>query len=212
MVLVVQHSFSCATFDHSRYRCMNDFLPGLSQSLNVHPVFVHFPIALWSFALLLWTMGQFLHREDFQSAGRWALYAGSIAGVLAVATGYLAAGGLGHDSPGHDFVHTHRSFMLFATGLAVLTSGLAFILRGFTSPRAKWVVTSALLLTVSMTTLGADRGAMLVYTYGMGTHTAPQSTGSPHSHDDAENQAHEAHKGPHTSSDSQPTPDVGEHH
>lgn len=161
---------------------MDDLLPGLSQSLNVHPLFVHFPIALWSFAFLLWTLGQFLDRKDLRSAGRWTLYAGTLGGLLTVATGYIASNGLGHDSAGHDFVHVHRDFMLAATGAAVLTTALAFFLRSSASPKANWLVTGALFLTVAVTTLGADRGAVLVYTYGMGTKTAPKGSGSGHSH------------------------------
>ena len=36
---------------------MNDLLPGLELAPNVHPVFVHFPIALWPTALLFYALG-----------------------------------------------------------------------------------------------------------------------------------------------------------
>jgi uncharacterized membrane protein len=190
---------------------MDDLLPGLSQSLNVHPLFVHFPIALWSFALLLWTLGQFLDRKDFLSAARWALYAGTLGGLLTVATGYLASNGIGHDSPGHDFVHVHRNFMLVATALALVTTGMAFFLRDKASAKARWLVCGALFLTVSVTTLGADRGALLVYTYGMGTQTAPKGS-SDHGSSGGGSSDHGSpdHQG--TSSNSKETPAAGDHH
>lgn len=191
---------------------MNDLLPGLSQSLNVHPLFVHFPIALWSFAFLLWTLGQFLDRKDLKSAGRWALYAGTLGGLLTVATGYLASNDLGHDSPGHDFVHAHRNFMLVATGIALLSTALAFFLRNNASQKANWIVTGALFLTITVTTLGADRGALLVYSYGMGTKTAPKGTGSGHSHGGSEETASKSHSDHHSSSHSKDAPHEGDHH
>lgn len=168
---------------------MDDLLPGLSQSLNVHPLVVHFPIALWSFALVLWSLGRLLKRRDLQQAGRWALYAGTLSGLVTVATGYMAADGLGHDSVGHEFVHVHRNFMLVATSVAIVTTGLAAYLRHDASAKATWLVTGALFLTVTVTTLGADRGALLVYGYGMGTRTAPKSTGAGHSHGESPEEA-----------------------
>ena len=102
-----------------------DLLPGLEASQNVHPMFVHLPLGLWPVALAFFVVGAARHSERLIEVGRWMLY---------LATGWFAAGGLGHDSPGHDLVHIHRNWMLVATGLSILTSALAFAFRRARGP------------------------------------------------------------------------------
>ena len=43
---------------------MEVLFPGLSSALNVHPLFVHFPIVLWLTALLFWGLALWLERVD----------------------------------------------------------------------------------------------------------------------------------------------------
>ncbi len=169
---------------------MNDLLPGLSQSLNAHPVFVHFPIALWTFGLVVWALGWFLKNQAFMKSASWTFHAGTLTAFVAVMTGFLASNSLGHDSAGHDFVHVHRNFMITATALGLLTSILLLVLPRKAS-WTPWILAGALLSTVVVTTLGADRGALLVYKYGMGTRNPAPATGSGHSHGEAGNSDHD---------------------
>ena len=48
---------------------MEQMLPGFHAALNVHPMFVHFPIALWLTALLLWLLAVTTRRDDLFTAG-----------------------------------------------------------------------------------------------------------------------------------------------
>mgnify|MGYP003677587334 FL=1 len=109
-------------------------LPGLEASQNVHPMFVHLPLGLWPVALAFFIVGATRHSERPIEFGRWMLNLATVAAVVAAATGWFAAGGLGHDSPGHDLVHIHRNWMLVATGLSILTSALAFAFRRARGP------------------------------------------------------------------------------
>ncbi len=52
---------------------MEVLFPGLSSALNVHPLFVHFPIVLWLTALLFWGLALWLEREVLWDVGRWLL-------------------------------------------------------------------------------------------------------------------------------------------
>ena len=63
---------------------MNSLLPGFAAVRDVHPLIVHFPIALWSAELLFWA-SSLRGREEFWSAGRWILYLGVLSGLGAVA-------------------------------------------------------------------------------------------------------------------------------
>ena len=160
---------------------MEDVLPGLTSALNVHPVFVHFPIAFLVAALLFSCLSLWGRRESVVAAGRWMLYLGTLGAVVAVLSGFMATSEMGHDTPGHDLVHTHRNFMIVATVLALLTTAVTFAWRKNTAPIPRFVQLALLVVTVTVVGLGADRGALLVYRYSIGTRgeTPPAS----HHHD-----------------------------
>ncbi len=161
----------------------------LAFSVQLHPVVIHFPIALWIVALPFWLMGVVRRRDDLLTFGRWLLYLGSLGAMAAVVTGYLASDAIGHDSPGHDLVHTHRDLMIAATIVGALTAAAAFALRRRTDQLTRWLLLLGLVVTVGITAVGADRGGSLVYDYGVGTrpaaaagHTKSGSAGHSHSH------------------------------
>lgn len=165
---------------------MQSILPGLSSVNNIHPLFVHFPIALLPTALFveliaLWRQDPFLHRM-----ARGLVYLGAVAAVVTAVTGEMAMDRLGHDVPGHDLVHIHRNFMLASTASAVLLAVFLFVTRertgSFALAGAVWLA-----LLVAVLLLGADRGGRLVFKHGMGVHFAP-ATASPDEH-----RGHHAH-------------------
>ena len=159
-------------------------MPGLSAAANVHPVFVHFPIALLLVALLFELLGLLTENDDYLRSGRWLLYLGTLGAVVAAGTGFLATNEMGHDTAGHELVHVHRNFMLATTGLALVSSLVAFALRTTGSTAARWVQLLLLTVTVSIMTVGADRGAELVFRYGIGTagETPPEHSEGHHGH------------------------------
>lgn len=146
---------------------MDAVMPGLAAAQDVHPMLVHFPIALWAAGLLFWVLG-LRHREELWRAGRWLLYLGALSAVAAVASGLWAADRIGHDTPGHDLVHVHRNFMIAATALGAATAALAWMGRTRTDGWTRAGLLAGLVLTVAVCALGADRGALLVYGHGIG--------------------------------------------
>jgi len=162
---------------------LEKLLPGLTYAPNAHPMFVHFPIALWVVAGLFLFLGMVRQREDLFIAGRWLLSLGAIGAAAAVGTGLWAADAIGHDSPGHELVHVHRDLMLAATGLGLGATILAVALRNTQQALVKWGITAVVLVTVGVLTLGADRGAALVFRHGVGVETQNRPAGD-HANDD----------------------------
>lgn len=152
---------------------LSTVLPGLASATDLHPLFVHFPVALWLTAAALYGLGVARDHEGARDAGRWVLYLGTLAGTLTLATGLQAAGRLGHDSAGHELVHVHRNLMIASFLLAAVASGLAFQAQRRRSAPFAWMATGTLLLCASTTILGADRGAHLVFGSGLGVSSAP---------------------------------------
>jgi uncharacterized membrane protein len=171
---------------------METIFPGLAAAPNIHPALVHFPIALWLVAIVLYIVGLARGQKQLWTNGAWLLLLATIAGALTAVSGYAAADQLGHDSPAHDLVHTHRNWMLAALGCAIASTALA--LRELKSPNQtlRFAVAACMVVTAATVTLGADRGALLVYGHGMGVAEEPPATEghSQHGHSDHGHSVH----------------------
>ena len=167
---------------------MSELLPGLHAAPNIHPLFVHIPLALWLTSFLFWAFGVVADRDDVFRAGRWLAYLAVLGALAAAGTGLWAEASLGHDSPGHDAVHVHRNWMIVASSLGLVTALLAFATRRQRGRGIRGVLTSLMGLTALVSTLGADRGAALIFRDGIGAPECPamapasQETEGRHSH------------------------------
>ena len=145
---------------------MERILPGLHAALNLHPLFVHFPIVLWLLALLfeigaVWQRSDSLHRTAV-----WLLVLGTVAGTFAVYTGLQAAKQV-PDSVG-PALEAHEQLMLTSYFIALGLSAFALFAGRQITHGLKVVVLVGLLILAVFLTLGADRGAEMVYRYGLG--------------------------------------------
>lgn len=167
---------------------MDQLLPGFAHAPNLHPAVVHFPIAFWVAATGVWVIAGFASRDQSWRFGLWLHTLAVAAAALAVALGFWATEKMGHDSPGHDLVHNHRDLMLVATGLAVVVTALGWWRRD-AGRRWRLGLTAGSLILLAVVTLGADRGAELVFRYGVGV------AGEPPPHPDGHDHAHDDHEG-----------------
>jgi uncharacterized membrane protein len=170
---------------------LNSILPGLAASPNVHPLFLHLPVALWLVAAAAWTLWLVRRSDALWQFGRWSLRIGLLGAVPALISGYLAADALGHDSPGHHLVHAHRDWMLWASGLALLTVVVDQALARRSDLPARSVVVAFAAATAVVMGLGADRGGEMVFRFGIGTAGESPATDGGHHHDgEAHPEAH----------------------
>ena len=153
---------------------MEKLLPGVSSIQNIHPMFVHFPIAFFLGALAMEGLALFW-RDKYHDVSTWMLYLGTLMAVLTVPTGFLAMDNIaavdprGHNAPGHDFIHIHGDWMVGVTAASLLLSGYLFWVDKKQRPRGfRWGFFLGLLVLCLLLTLGADRGARLVYEFGTG--------------------------------------------
>jgi uncharacterized membrane protein len=141
-------------------------LPGLTQVEDVHPLFVHFPIVLVWTALLFVGFSWFGYEDEFLRTARWMFWLLLIALPVTLTTGFLAVAGWGE---GHAV--GHRNWMLLTTVAAYLLFGLE---RWFADRKRLYriVLTVGLVIVTVFMTIGADRGAWLVYVEGAGVEPA----------------------------------------
>ena len=139
--------------------------PGFRAALNHHPMFVHFPIVLWLAALLFELLAVWRGTDDMQRMASRMLYLGTLAALVTLLTGFQA----GDSVPQGDaqrVMGIHETLMLISTSLALALCLLAFVQRKSFTPQTRKLMLVGMLLLAILLTIGADRGAELVYRYG----------------------------------------------
>lgn len=166
---------------------MEFLLPGLLFAPNLHPMMVHFPIAFWLAASGAWAVGLVRRNDASWRFGIWLHTLGFTGATLAVAFGFWASAQMGHGSPGHDLVHVHRNFMLVATAISALITVVSWWKRD-ADGRWRFILSAMSVVLVVVMTIGADRGAELVFRYGVGVANDPP----PHAMHEHDGQSHNA--------------------
>jgi len=152
-------------------------LPGLGEMANIHPLLVHFPIALLNGFVLMELLGIFLKKEDMRIAATWMLYLGTAGAAGAVVAGFIASGDVPHSSEVHIIMTRHMYF-----GVAVLSLSLFLSLWRITRGTRQGILhlLAGMIIAVTMT-FGADLGGLMVYKYGVAVKAVPQPEVHDHS-------------------------------
>jgi uncharacterized membrane protein len=148
-----------------------------SWAPNLHPLVVHFPIVLLFTAVLVDIVYTVFERPAWLAPGVTSL---SVAGALAVIAAYLTGSQASTTVyiPGmaHPAVESHETWALVTTGYFILAVLIRWSARMAGFPRNRrqraWLVVGGLvgLLLLYQT---AERGARLVFEYGVGVIGAP---------------------------------------
>jgi uncharacterized membrane protein len=146
---------------------MGAVFPGLHGMSNYHPLFVHFPIALWIAALLFELAARAAKNESLHRTACATLALGALAAVPAVLSGWSAEAAVPEAGAAHDVKELHETLMVTSS----ILSGVLAVLGLFVLPRRPLAALRAaflagLLLLAGVASVGADRGALLVYRFG----------------------------------------------
>ena len=160
-------------------------LPILGQ---LHPVVVHFPLALLTSGVVFLLGSRLVHpgriRDELSTAGYWTFWTGVLSLGPALLTGWTAYRTVVHDAPSHAAMTLHRNWGL-ATG--VVFTGLAFQVwqsRRRAKP-SSWFFALALLGGLALLLGTGYRGGELVFRYGLGVKSLPahdKEGQGPHEH------------------------------
>ena len=145
-------------------------LPGIKGMLNYHPLLVHFPIAFWVGALLFEALAVARSSEDWHKTATHLLYLGTLCAFAAVGTGLLAESSVMEMGPARDVFELHEKLMYVTTSAAVGLCMFVFFLRKRFTPGLQKLFLAGLVILAILLTVGADRGAQLVYQYSTSVH------------------------------------------
>jgi len=141
-------------------------LPGLKALLNYHPLFVHFPIALWLSALFFEILAAARSSDDLHRTAVRLLYLGTLGGFFAMFTGLNAQNSIEPVNEIQAVLAQHKLLMIIATNFALGLSILAFFLRKRAADGYRHLLLAGLLILAVIVIFGADRGGFLVFHYG----------------------------------------------
>jgi len=136
-----------------------------------HPIVVHFPLALVITAtLLLWSArlhGLVSHAATLSIVGTWNLCLGTVAAVIALASGLAAVLHLQVGVDARLAISLHLKWAIFTTLLLVLVS----VWRGAGTAqdsRPSWIFLVVLAAAAASLAVTGYRGGQNVYRYGVG--------------------------------------------
>ncbi len=159
---------------------------------NIHPLLVHFAIALTMTAalayVLAWLPAASRWRASLLPAADWMLAFAALAIVVTVAAGFQAYYSVAHDTPSHAAMTTHRNWAV-PTGAAVLALAGWRWMRRVSAPSALFtalIVSGAVSIAVT-----GWWGGRLVYAHGLGVAGLPEAEEAGHSHEHATAGEHE---------------------
>ena len=97
-------------------------LPGISSLNNLHPMVVHFPIALFTIFFLTDLFGSLLKNKLWRQCATGLLYAGTLSAILTVILGFQAAHSIEHNDAVHQIILRHQILGISVTLLAIILS------------------------------------------------------------------------------------------
>ena len=148
--------------------------PGVEHLQNVHPLFVHFPIAFLAGASLFYLLAWRFRKESLATTAFSLLVLGALASAAAAGTGlYAEPGVMVSRSVRTRLLQEHKELMLWTSGLSIVLALWAASFRPFPQ-KGRPLFLLMLLVLLAVMSLGVDYGARIVYDYNAGGSACPQ--------------------------------------
>lgn len=135
---------------------------------SLHPITVHFPVALLMTAFFLETLALITGRMGWHRISLWNLCLGWLAAAAAVLTGRLAQEMAKHSSEIYEVMELHERLGYVVLALVSTAAVWRLARRDRLSIHARWMVWILLGLACGAMALGAHLGGRLVYEFGVG--------------------------------------------
>jgi uncharacterized membrane protein len=148
--------------------------PGVQHLQNIHPVLVHFPIALLPAATLMYWLGFLARRESWLWTGLWTLVLGALSAAAAVGSGlYAEPGVMLAPSVKTALLAYHKRIMIAVLILSAALALWAVAARPMPT-RGRGVFLATLVVVAALIAKGADYGGRMVYDYNAGGNACGQ--------------------------------------
>ena len=142
--------------------------PWLDQMESLHPLIVHFPVALLLTAVVLEIVALLMKRPALHRVALWNVCLGTLGAAAAVATG-LQAQAIGHHTfEIYEVMEVHERLGITTLTLGSVVAGWRLLARDRLGPRQRWLALALMLVMACTVSYGAYLGGRLVYEFGVG--------------------------------------------
>lgn len=157
-------------------------MPGVAGINNIHPLLVHFPIALLISFFMVDFIGSIFKKNNWRLLASGLLYLGTVSALFTVIAGFIAADSVDHSGDVHIIMERHELLGLSILALAIILSGWRLLasepLKG--GINIFYLILSALLSILIIA--GADMGGLMVYKYGVSVEVGVVDAFQEHAH------------------------------
>lgn len=150
-------------------------LPGIAGMENIHPLFVHFPIAFFTAFFLFDFFGTVAKKEKLRYVASCLLYVGTISAAFTVLAGLFAADSVEHGEDVHEIMERHEHIGIAVLSLSLFLSAWRLKQWGLHSKSGNAVFLCLAGFLCVLLSLGADLGGLMVYQYGVSVKTKSSS-------------------------------------
>lgn len=168
--------FITSLLEKSPLEVFRTLLPGMGGLHNVHPLFVHFPIAFLLGFFILDVFGGFTYKMHCRKAASFFLYFGTVSAMITVAAGLVAAATVEHGGNVHEMMERHEHFGITVLGLSCLLSVWRMNVKTIVSDISDSLFMLLSTVLCVYVVLTADLGGMMVYQYGVAVNGVPQES------------------------------------
>ena len=155
----------------------------------IHPILVHFTIALFSMSVLFDVLAKLTKKQGLHSAAWYNLVFASLSVIATVIFGLIAEARAPHTDAGHALLKTHETLGFIVMGIILILVIWRIILKGKLPLKGLVVYLSVAILGVGLMFVGGYYGGEMVYTHGYGVKSSTQRTA--HVHDESETHGHD---------------------
>ena len=144
------------------------------MNIPLHPMLVHFPIALLIMSVAFDAAGTIWKRECFREGALWLLVCGLVGGIAAALAGDMAEDAAKQAGIAEALIENHETFALTTLGIfGILLLWRVFLRNQFSLNTIKVYMVVAMIGLGTLSVAG-HFGGNLVYEHGAGVHTAIQ--------------------------------------
>ena len=135
---------------------------------SLHPMVIHFPIALLMAAFLVETLALVIRQPAWHRLALWNLVLGTLGTAVAVVTGRQAMAVAKHSYQIHQVMELHERLGYVVLGLTTLITVWRLFLRDRFNRRGRLIPWAILGMVCGIIAFSAHLGGRMVYEFGVG--------------------------------------------
>jgi len=143
---------------------------------NIHPIIVHFPIALIIVVFILDLMGVLSRKKSLISAANIITIFAAVGAVFAVVSGLIAEKSVWHPEQAHELLELHETIGFVVVGLTLILLIFRPAIKKKKSGSPGWVAVFLSLAAAVLVGYAGYLGGEIVYKHGTGVQQAEIAT------------------------------------